>query len=276
EQPQDAAVRLEVNEWNGSVEARLVLCALCPTETGRCELVDIPFWDAIEAELERDPAVWRPAEGAPVRQSRDRRGAAFAGLAGDLLSSGEGVLVVCADAARRAPALEPLIGGLARGGARLALASWDALATRPDLAEPFDHLVALDPPPAPAGEGLVGYLAWGPAEVEYALAAARAGLELREPLAELYRALRDARTLAGDELERALRGDGAHPRSPALCGRLVRVLVELGHGAYEGRGCRFVETNPVGIESSAAYRAYRERLAGAERYLAGLRTALAA
>ncbi|MFL5780181.1 MAG: single-stranded-DNA-specific exonuclease RecJ, partial [Thermoleophilaceae bacterium] len=35
----DAAVRLELNEWNGAVEPRLVLRALCPTEAGECRPV---------------------------------------------------------------------------------------------------------------------------------------------------------------------------------------------------------------------------------------------
>lgn len=196
-------------------------------------------------------------------------------------------MVVCADVARRRAGLEAVVGGLARG-APLALVSWEALAGDRQLARPFEHVVALDPPPAPEGEALMAavpgpaeafaHLAWGPGEVEFAAAAARAGLDLREPLADVYRALRKSGALAGDALERLLRGSGRYPRSAVVCGRLVRVLVELGHGAYEPaeRSCRVLEAERTSLERSAAYRAYGRRLAEAERYLAGLRTALAA
>src|SRR5918911_1443517 len=74
----DAAVRLELNEWNGTIEPRLVLRALCPTEPGECRpiVAEPPFGELLERELER-PAV-RPDAAAPAtppaRTVRDRRG----------------------------------------------------------------------------------------------------------------------------------------------------------------------------------------------------------
>ena len=98
----DAAVRLELNEWNGVVEPRLILRALCPTEPGECRPVarEFEFMEAVERELDAEPPAPAP-QAVVARDVRDRRGEGFAGVAGDLLSSGEAVALVCADTARR-------------------------------------------------------------------------------------------------------------------------------------------------------------------------------
>ena len=55
--PVDAAVRLEVNRWNGSVEPRVVLRELypCAGENDPRQLA-AEWWRRFEAELARDPA----------------------------------------------------------------------------------------------------------------------------------------------------------------------------------------------------------------------------
>ena len=57
----DAAVRLEVNHWNGSVEPRVVLRELYPLEDGAeavaphaCDCEDAEWWQRFEAELGRE------------------------------------------------------------------------------------------------------------------------------------------------------------------------------------------------------------------------------
>jgi len=158
-------------------------------------------------------------------------------VAGDLLSTGATALVICAESSRRADGVARILGSAGEG--RLALTSWDDLAAAPELAGPFHHLIALDPPPLPEGCELLGrapgpgserfaHLAWGAPEAGFALAAAEASLSLRAPLAELYRGLRDAGTPEGTELEALLRGGGAHPHPAAMSARMVRVLCELG------------------------------------------------
>jgi single-stranded-DNA-specific exonuclease len=287
-EPHDVVVRLEANEWNGVTEPRVVLRALCPSAEGACKVLggDEPFWVGVERELTVDPALWCQPPEAARRELRDRREDGFAGVAGDLLSSEERVLVVCADVPRRRSGVERLVAGLARGDAPpLGLISWDALALEPGHAEGFDHLIALDPPPLPVGQALLAtapcsggvrlaHLAWGRAEADFALAVARAGLDLRGPLADAYRGLRES---AGDgaELERALRGTTAHPRPPAVCGRLMRVLVELGLVDYRrleegGPGIRLLESARTDLERSPAYRAYALRLQEVERHLASV------
>jgi single-stranded-DNA-specific exonuclease len=270
EEPRDAAVRLELNRWNGAVEPRVVLRALCPVERGDCQVVgeSADFWAQLEAG--HDP--WAGLEpGLPTRELRDRRGQGFAGVAGDLVTSGEPTLVVCADVARRRAALEQVLG------TRVApLASWASLATGPALAEPFAHVVALDPPPTAAGEALLAALpgqgfahfAWGEPERAFALALAQAELDLRPPLTALYRVLRESGGASGDELRALLLGEGRYPRSTALCARLLAVLVELGLASYSERRCVLLEGVRADLETAPTYKRCQEQLGAARSYLA--------
>jgi single-stranded-DNA-specific exonuclease len=303
DEPHDVAVRLELNEWNGAQEARLVLRALCPTRPGAVEEIGPRegFWSAFERELEAplEPALAGAGGGAaatlggpeplplpaqPARAVRDRRGEGIAGVAGDLIASAESVLVVCADVSRRRAGLERMIAGKTgiRGIADspLPVCSWADLAREPELAATYAHVVALDPAvhadldeafAALPGDGFA-HMAWGAPEVEFARNVARETLDLRPSLIGLYRSLRE-RPAAGPDLERVLRGNGPHPRSPELAARLIRVLRELGLVAYERDGaghpaCRVLDAPRTALEKSAAYRAYAARLADAERRLA--------
>ena len=282
--PQDVAVSLERNRWNGAVEARVVLRSIAETRAGA--VIDIApedFWGAIEAELQRDPAEWfapNPQARSEPRRVCDRRGEGLAGVAGDLLTSGEAVLLVVADVARRRAGLGSQLAGLRPDGLRVC--SWTAVAT----VDSADHVLAVDPPPVAAGldvlrtmpgDGLV-HLAWSEPERAFALAHARAELDVRPALIELWRAVTGAGTLEGDGLEAALRGTGAYPRGGALCGRMLRVLCELGLGELDGRALRAVPGARTNLERSPAHRAYAARLADAERSLGGgdTRTALTA
>jgi single-stranded-DNA-specific exonuclease len=286
----DVAVRLELNEWNGTIEPRLVLRALCPTERADCELpgAGSSFLEAFESALAGAEAERRPVGSPPVRQLRDRRGQGFAGVAGDLLSSGERVLVLCADVPRRRGGLEALVAGVAarvrtadgRPGESLAIASWDEFQAAPEIAAPFEHLVALDPPAWPGGEALLAaapgpegrafaHLAWGVAEVEFALSMAQRSLDMREELVALYKELRAAGGHSGGErLAAALQGHGPHPRSATHCARLVRVLSEVGLVAIEpGPSLRMLDAHRTELERSPTYMSALERYAMARAYL---------
>jgi single-stranded-DNA-specific exonuclease len=277
----DATVKLELNRWNGTVEARVELQALNTRDGADLRVLgdDEPYLARVETELTalgeaaiapnpetRDP---RPE----TRRTRDRRGEGFAGVAGDLLSSGEPVLVVCADVSRRREALGLVMGGLGH----TALVSWQTLASRPELAEDFPHAIALDPPPSLEGIELLRgappsgfvHLAWGEPEVEFALAHAQAELDLRPALAELYRGLRAADgAAAGPQLEALLAGSGGHPRSPAMAARMLTVLHELGLASYADGRCTLIAGHRVELERSATYGACQKLLDGARRYLA--------
>lgn len=272
DRPHDIAVRLERNEWNGRVEPRLLLRALCPAEPRECQVVG--------EEMSLDEAIplvrGRTLSAAPLaeRALLDRRAQGAAGVVGDLLSSGEDVLVACAHTGRRAGGLA-LLGGIA--GGRLAVTSWEALAARPARAVPYPHVVALDPPPRspagpvahPAGKGLL-HLAWGPADVDFARACAES-VDPRADLAAAYRALRAARRVGGHALATALRGAGRYPRTSLHAARLLVILDELGLVALddEGPSCTVIAaTTRTDLELSPAYRAWAGELAATRRWLA--------
>jgi single-stranded-DNA-specific exonuclease len=126
--PVDASVSLELNQWNGSVEPRVVLRELYPVaarahedagggsgateEAGAwpgigcaaCEPVppDPAWWDRVRAEREALLEPWpaRTAAGPARERVEHGPGSGIAVLA-ELVSSGEPVLGVCADVSRR-------------------------------------------------------------------------------------------------------------------------------------------------------------------------------
>jgi len=272
ERAHDIALRLEKNRWNGIVEPRVLLRALCPTEPGEIEALgeDQPFWDELRGLLERELHTVQAAAGIV----EDRRREGFAGVAGDLFSSGEAVLVAVADVPRRRAGLEAVVAGLS--DAPMPVVSWAALGARPELAGGYEHLVALDPPPGGISDALLNttpraHLAWGPAEAEFAITAYRAALDLRPQLADVYRALRELPAEAPPAvLEAALRGTGRYPRPATVCARLLRVLTELGLIALDldTPSCRILEAVRRDLELSPTYRASRDLLEATEHALA--------
>jgi hypothetical protein len=256
------------------VEPRVLLRALCPTRPGELRVLgeDGSFWERLERELRGAPVDDGGARLAP--QPVDRRCEGFAGVAGDLFTSGAAVLVAVADVPRRRRGLEDIVAGLAAGG--MDVASWASIAANPALAGCADHLVALDPPPGGRADPMLragprAHLAWGPAESEFALCAYRATLDLRPALTDAYRALRTLPQGAGpDAVETALAGDGRYPRTPETCARLVNVLAELELIEFDldQRACRMHEGVRAELTRSTAFRACGEHLAGVERALA--------
>ncbi|MDQ4041022.1 MAG: hypothetical protein M3141_04660, partial [Actinomycetota bacterium] len=195
-------------------------------------------------------------------------GAGLAGTIGALVHSGEPVLIVCADVPRRRKGLQARLGGFA-------LCSWHALEHDPLIAQPFQHVLALDPPLCHDHETLLtqgnGYahLAWGDPELRFAQQIIELEYGLRAPLAALYRALRDAGGAEGEELEGQLRGDAERPRSPALAGRLVRVLHELSLVSLDldRLAVMVPAAQRTALERSEAFRAYERRREEAHTFL---------
>jgi len=183
--PLDLSVKLELNEWNGAVEPRVVLGQVYPppsadpTGSGRetdeaAGIGSEEFWRRVREELVLDLAMWppRPRPAAGGRELVDRRGASGVATIAALASSGRAVLVMCADALRRRELVERAARPARFGGGELAivcgrladadcagaearvrarggvvLADWAALARDPALASRFDHVVLVDPPP---------------------------------------------------------------------------------------------------------------------------------
>jgi single-stranded-DNA-specific exonuclease len=260
-EPVEAAVRLEVNRYNGSVEPRLILRHARPAADRAIEVLGEPagLAEGIATELERELTAPSPAgqlAPAAADRVRDVRGRGIAGVIADLVATGDPVLVVTAHARVRAASLRGRIGGFS-------LVEWAALQDMPALADPYVHVVALDPPVL-EGQQLAlraaapewTHLAWGPDELDLARRIHEWNFALRAPLRAMYQALR-----AGGPCEAALRGDGREPRSPALAGRLVRVLTELALVEGDPLDLRVTPApQRTELERSAAFRAYEQRL----------------
>jgi single-stranded-DNA-specific exonuclease len=316
----DAAVRLEVNHWNGAVEPRVVLRELYPLESGveegapahRCTCEDAEWWQRFEAELRREPSAGDEALSTSSLTSVSnstrevvREGGAISVALAELVSSGAGVLAVCADASRRA-ALAGGASGLARfngGSGRvacrncgsaaiagviakasggLALTDYATLAAQQqNVVECFEHVVLVDPPPSELAADLVatppelglGYvheLSTG-AEAEFTLAALEAAAPSRQTVAGVFRRLREAGEVGGPELRAALGGAGAHPLSPEAAARCFRVLRELelvrGEPAVGGGVVGVVSSKGTELERSPAFRAYSDEFSEARRFL---------
>jgi hypothetical protein len=95
--------------------------------------------------------------------------------------------------------------------------------------------------------------------------------DLRASLAALYRGIRALGRAAGEELEQLLRGEDRYGRPPGVAGRLVRVLVELQLVSLDRDlpALALASESSTTLESSPAYRAYRQRYEDGLRFLSG-------
>ena len=309
----DMAVRLEVNEWNGSVEPRLVLREVYPLEAGddegedpaghACETDADEWWRRFEREYASPAdgvgAVLPPSDRTRVEVMHSSSAGA---VLAELVSSGERVLAVSADASRRAgiaagaAGLARFAGGTATvvcgrctiptempagdAGGRLVLTDYATLALRPELAPAFEHVVCVDPPASAVELALVrtaspegGFLhpAWGDAEAAFAAKVAGEQLGLVAPLRNVFRDLREAAPGRGEALRAALAGSGPFPRSPELAARCARVLEEVGLLEWEPDGdsrcAGAVSSVSTELERSESFRAFEARHQEALRFL---------
>jgi single-stranded-DNA-specific exonuclease len=287
-EPLDASFRLERNIWRGTVEPRLVMrhardCAPEPIEVlGEAPDYLLAVLGQLDEPLEGTGA--SEGSGSPdgagargagpsevvggVRAVLDRRGESPLAVLADACAAGGGVLAVCADVGRRLPGLESRTGGFA-------LIGHDGLAFDPAVAEGFRHIVVLDPPAGRRADELIrcgaGYthLSWGAAELRFAEQMHELEYGLRTSLVALYRSLKLRRRVAGEELERLLRGDGPHDRPARLAGRLVRVLAELELVSLDRDlpALAIASEQRTELERSPAFRAYTVRYEDGRRFL---------
>lgn len=296
----DAAVRLEVNRWNGAVEPRLVLRELYPLES-LCGCPDGEWWNRFERELRLPLETPQGNEAADQPRGRAvlRSGGSGESTIGELLSSGREVLAVCVDVSRRRQLAtlarfgDPAghtrcerCGLLAQGLRAPAVADYAALERTPDLIAEYEHVVLLDPPASPrheqltrravdgwSGKGHPGYLheAWGPAEIGLTLATLEESFACRPALVAVFRNLREAGGASGEPLREALAGPGAGQRGPESAARCFRVLAELGLVEGDPDGGRgevgVVSSEETDLERSAAFRAYSAQFEEGRRYL---------
>ena len=273
--PRQATFRLERNVWRGAVEPRLVLRESLPCDGAAIEVLR-EGGDYVGSMLQELDEPLEPHPITPIAALRtvlDRRGEGPLAVLADARaaaawSPGPGVLAVCADVGRRLPGL------MERSGC-FTLTSHDELARSPELTGAFAHLVVLDPPtcgPADelirAGAGFT-HLAWGEAEIRFAEQMHELEFQLRSSLVALYRSLKLAGRVVGEELERLLRGDGPHGRPARLAGRLVRVLQELGLVSLDRDlpALEIASAQRTELERSPAFRAYSHRYEDGLSYL---------
>ena len=273
--PLDATFSLELNEFNGSVEPRLVLRGAQPPEPAPIVVVGEPedylgaVLDEVARPLDDLAPVCRPAPAAarlhepPGPPVRDRRGGGIAGIIGGLVASGERVLVVAADAPRaRTPSrTDPrrLRAVLARGA---------AARPRPGAAR-----CARGAARSPAGSA-------APMRRDDAPGLGTGGARLRRggPRVAVRPASRARRDLPRPARRRrrprdAARGAAARrpttPRPAWLAGRLVRILAELGLVSLDA-GARTVlvpDAKRTELAQSAAFRAYHQLYEDGRRWL---------
>jgi single-stranded-DNA-specific exonuclease len=321
EDPVDAAVRLEVNHWNGSVEPRVVLRELYPLEEEaevsaplhRCSCDEEEWWSRFEAELGCElsvdlehggsisPIAVQNRPGSEHRVVVSDGGSAGVTIA-ELVSSGAGVLAVCADASRRA-ALAAGATGLARfngGAGRIACSrcGGEAIASvvgrgvggfglidyatleraSEGISAHFEHVVLVDPPPsgpaerrAASGHGFL-HRVWTDAEREFSLIVHDEQCASRKAIATVFRGLREGGEASGPGLRKAFSGAGSHPFAPEAAARCFRVLSELDLVAGEPAGgagtVGVVSSEGTELERSIAFRAYRRDHSEASQYLA--------
>jgi len=279
--PVDATFRLERNCWNGRIEPRLVLRCAWPCRSAPIEVLgeSEDYLAAVIEELDRDSSQGAAAtgesvravldgRGESVRTVLDRRGESQLAVLTDAIAAGGPVLAVCADVGRRLAGLSSRIGGFS-------LISFHALEREPDATLRFGQIVALDPPTCTTQAALlerrVGFthLAWGEPELRFAQQMHELEYGLRASLVALYRALRLKGRVAGEELERLLRGEGPHGRPARLAGRLIRVLAELELVSLDPDlpALSIAGVAPTALDRSPSYRVYAKRHEDGRRFL---------
>jgi single-stranded-DNA-specific exonuclease len=298
-----ATFTLELNEWQGTIEPRLVLRKLLPAEAEWPVLVGEPAPATAEWEAE---IVALATASAPVPAlalagaAADGRAAVTAeldGVAAAVRSPTSTLAATLHSHAARAggrtvrdrrstglagtiAALvhtgEPVLVVGADGPARarqltgrlggFALTSWDALERDPSLADGYHHLVALDPPLHPDQEALLtnGH----PAQMAH-LAWGEPELRYSRDVLERDHDLRPG--LVG--AYRALRdgrssADAFGHRPVVAAGRLLAVLAELGLVTVDdGRVALVPDAAPTDLERSIAFRHAKRRHAEGTAWL---------
>jgi hypothetical protein len=302
----DVLAELTVNHWNGSVEPQLrVLETFAYPDRAEEPIMacdDEEWWLRFEAAYEA-PASGSFRVGAAAEAGTEGAGPEGAGpegaeervrmdcpaevALGEILSSGEALTVVTADARRRWASLGGA-AGLARFGGegqgeaavfwagspaawvrslentirpRITVCDYSALETFP-LRGPGTVLL-YDPPASPvqlaAGSEAGGMIVsvGDPAARIFAERASAERHELTAHLRAAYRALRDLGGQAGG-LRTAIAGEVGMPHAPETSATLLRILVESGAVDTDGKGAArragVVSSVKIELEDSPEFR----------------------
>jgi single-stranded-DNA-specific exonuclease len=234
----DVAYRLSRNEWNGAASAQMLVRAIAPVAEGPDPL----------------PHVNGVRTGAVTGRVEDARGGGLQiATVARLVAAGEPVLILVADARRRAAMLRGVLRAERLGSGWIEISEYET--ADPDrIASRFHHVVALDPPAgtiagellAELGSRLHVHLVWGPAEVEFAREVVSLRAPVRDVLAAVWRAERDGSALA------------LPPKTLERCRAVLREV-----GLVPGA----VAAPRVDLDSSPTYRAACAEVADSHAYL---------
>ena len=277
----DAAVRLEVNQWNGAVEPRLVLRemyrlggdgeAAGADPEHRCETGEEEWWERFDAEAARGPEgrePMMPRPGSEAERELVRRTGSAAAIIAELVSSGDSVLVLSADASRRS-GLAAGAAGLARfgtGAPRIACGRCPrrgdrgagrspARRPRPWRTTPpsglapaicaagYEHVVLVDPAPSPelmaAASGPVPGASCtrsgATPRSRFSLSVLEEQCGLRMALRSLFRRPEGGRAMRGGGPEQRPAGGRQSPPEPRACGAMHAGTGGIGPGGNRRR-----------------------------------------
>jgi single-stranded-DNA-specific exonuclease len=309
----DIPLTLAKNSYNGAVSAQIEIKALvplaapsvdlCPTEcAGDCRerLAGAVLLRHIEA-ASRLMADGGDEATAAVEQARrdgrllDRRGRPLISTLAGLVATGERVLVLVADVARRRPLLSrdllqagfsggalylnaaclplrlPLTLGASAGAPpAVVMASAESAALAPELVGAFRHVAFIDPPLSSAAFTAVVaaadkeawvHVLWGEGEVHFAEQVVSAAFDLEARVRRLWRRVAGADGVdAGAALEMELAGDGRFLAELSALAAAWHTLDECGLLEREGGNNLIrVGRQKVDLDSSETYRTWRNK-----------------
>jgi single-stranded-DNA-specific exonuclease len=307
----DILAELNVNHWNGSTQPQLLIREVTPVSPGDeagpesnelagCEPGE--WWQRFEAAMEKqspgggDLTTAAPT-GAAATAGHGRAPATIEGPAAfslaELITSGEPLLVITADARRRwrllggpdglrrlRPGSTGPVGGLWAGSPGYAaeafgeilaegvgLSDHATLAGMPDLVSGCATVIVFDPAASERERELaesartVVHLR-DPAGTGFAEMASAGRHALTAPLRTLYRNLRDKGECSGEDLRQVLAAPGADSETepapgPEQAAVLLRVLVEAGlarsTGESDARSAGIVSSEKVDLARSTTF-----------------------
>ena len=299
----DVVLELGKNDYDGTVSAQVRVRSLQRLETPATDLCPTPC-DLTCRERLSGAALWRAwlgvapsrgvADAAALRAARnegrllDRRGRPAIPALADLLASGERVLVLVADVARRRPLLsrDLVAPGLARSGlyvqgacmerlaaamdaADVVMTGYDVLAAHPELGQRFAQVALVDPPFTAALWASVAAAAphawvhalWGAADAAFAAQVREAHLGLDPVMRRVWRALDAGERRFGESLEQVLLESGTFLASVTAVGAAIAVLREAALLVVDEEGGFHLQRpqSKVDVTATDTYREWHTR-----------------
>lgn len=284
----DVVGELSLNHWKGSVEPRFRVTGIRPREAG--ETVPLAgagpeeWWERFDAALSGDRSSGPTASRPGPQESIHHRNSSEAVMS-DVISSGESVAVVTAEAWRRwtglggteigrfGPDGQSEVAGAWSGSpcdalieldAPVVLIDYETLAGWGGPERTFDNVVLFDPPASAAeldrARSLGGllHLPDDPPARSFALAAAGERHDPVPALRAVFARLREGGPLKDEALRELLSGEEGAPRSPERAAILVAILEQAGIGQRGGTGpvreFGVVSSEEVDLERSEEFR----------------------